>query len=266
MLEFLLIEGALKFGDFTLKSGRKSPYFIDLASVMTTGSKLRRVISFYKAALLQASVFKELMMEQQQHTTRSDDTSSTQPSVVLFGPPYKGITLASSLAYALDAEDIDARNANRVAFMYNRKEAKDHGEGGMFVGYPYLSTNCMTPIILVDDVLTAGTAVTTSLNLLQDQAVQVDGTKGGRTLPILALLVAMDRQERPKDVAKVASRHLRDTHGIEVIAIFTLSDLILYLEDLVRATSPLSTPLQAVKSWLLENDGISRLKHHRDSC
>ena len=144
---FLESAGVLKFGDFTAKSGRKIPYFIN-AGEIKTGDQIRKLGEFY------AKAYKEHIGEKK---------------AVLFGPAYKGIPIAVSVASALSANGLD------IPFFFNRKEAKDHGEGGVFVGYKPTSGE---EIVIVEDVITAGTAIRESMELLRDPSGQ---TLPGRT-------------------------------------------------------------------------------------
>ena len=151
-IEFALSRQVLKFGSFTLKSGRTSPYFFN-AGLFNTGSDLAKLGRFYAAALQDAGVEFD----------------------VLFGPAYKGITIATTAAVALaDHYNLD------VPYSFNRKEAKTHGEGGNLVGSPLKGR-----IMLVDDVITAGTAIRESMTLIQAQGAELTG-----------VLIALDRQER----------------------------------------------------------------------
>jgi len=176
---------ALKFGEFTLKSGRISPYFFN-AGVFNTGRALAMLGEVYAQAL----VAKKLGCD------------------VLFGPAYKGIPLVSALAVALSSNHgIDK------PYAFNRKEAKDHGEGGMIVGAPLEGK-----VLIVDDVITAGTAIREAVEIIQAQ--------GGIAA---AVLIALDRQE--KGVGdKSAIQEVQDDYGIPVYSLITLSDLIDYLE------------------------------------
>ncbi|MFM2486995.1 orotate phosphoribosyltransferase [Celerinatantimonas yamalensis] len=185
-IEFALSRGVLKFGQFTLKSGRVSPYFFN-AGLFNRGSDLARLGRFYAAALVDAGVEYDLV----------------------FGPAYKGIPLASATVVALDEHyDIDK------PYCFNRKEAKDHGEGGNLVGSP-LQGNVM----LVDDVITAGTAIRESLALFEHYPCQLAG-----------VLIALDRQERGQGELSAIQEVERDS-GAAVIAIVTLSDVIAYLQE-----------------------------------
>ncbi|SHO57630.1 orotate phosphoribosyltransferase [Vibrio quintilis] len=185
-IEFALERDVLKFGEFTLKSGRKSPYFFN-AGLFNTGRDLARLGLFYASALVDAGIEYD----------------------VLFGPAYKGIPIATTTAVALaDHHDVD------TLYCFNRKEAKDHGEGGNLVGSALEGR-----IMLVDDVITAGTAIRESMEIIQNNGAQLAG-----------VLVAIDRQEKGKGELSAIQEVERD-FGCSVISIVSLSDLITYLEE-----------------------------------
>ena len=174
-IEFALSKQVLKFGEFTLKSGRTSPYFFN-AGLFNTGRDLALLGRFYAEALADSGIAFD----------------------VLFGPAYKGIPIATTTAVALaEHHDMD------VPYCFNRKEAKDHGEGGTLVGSPLQGR-----VMLVDDVITAGTAIRESMTLL----------------------ISLDRQERGREALSAIQEVERD-YGCRVISIITLSDLIHYLEE-----------------------------------
>ncbi|HKU80144.1 MAG TPA: orotate phosphoribosyltransferase [Rhodanobacteraceae bacterium] len=182
-LETALSRGVLRFGEFTLKSGRQSPYFFNMGR-MDTGAALADVGAAYAAALVANDVAFDM----------------------LFGPAYKGIPLAAATAVALARE-----HGRDVPWAYNRKEAKDHGEGGVIVGAPLSGR-----VLIVDDVITAGTAVRESLGLIRGAGATVAG-----------VLVALDRQERGQG-ERSAVQELAREHGVPVIAIVGLGDLMDY--------------------------------------
>jgi len=185
-IEFALAKEVLKFGEFTLKSGRTSPYFFN-AGLFNTGGDLARLGRFYAAALADSGIEFDL----------------------LFGPAYKGIPIATTTAVALfDHHDID------TPYCFNRKEAKTHGEGGNLVGSPLAGK-----VMLVDDVITAGTAIRESMELIQAHNAELSG-----------VLIALDRQEKGKGELSAIQEVERD-FGTKVISIVTLGDLISYLED-----------------------------------
>lgn len=184
-IEFALEKQVLKFGEFTLKSGRKSPYFFN-AGLFNSGRDLAKLGRYYAAALVDSAINYD----------------------VLFGPAYKGIPIASATAVQLaELHDQD------VPWCFNRKEAKDHGEGGNLVGSPLKGR-----IMLVDDVITAGTAIRESMDLIHANGAELAG-----------VLIALDRQEKGKGELSAIQEVQRD-YNAPVIAIITLGDLISYLE------------------------------------
>jgi orotate phosphoribosyltransferase len=193
-IRFMLSAGALKFGDFTTKSGRKTPYFINTGAYKT-GSQMEKLGEFYARALSQA------------HGDKVDN---------LFGPAYKGIPLAISTVMALNrffGQDL--------SYTFNRKEVKDHGEGGALVGFDYAlwkgSESCR--VVLIEDVTTAGTSVRESLPLIQST---------GKALAV-GLVVSVDRMEKGSG-ERSALREIREEHGIKTTAIVSFEDLLSYLE------------------------------------
>jgi orotate phosphoribosyltransferase len=184
-IEFALDRQALKFGEFTLKSGRKSPYFFN-AGLFNTGKDLALLGRFYAAALMDANLNYD----------------------VIFGPAYKGIPIVSSTVVALSEHyNVD------VPYCFNRKEAKDHGEGGNLVG----STIYQQRVMLVDDVITAGTAIRESMRILEDNQSKLAG-----------VLICLDRQEKGRGELS-AIQEIKQTYSCDVISIITLDDLIQYL-------------------------------------
>ncbi len=199
-IEFALEKQVLKFGEFTLKSGRKSPYFFN-AGLFNTGRDLARLGRFYAAALVDSGIEFD----------------------VLFGPAYKGIPIATTTAVALaDHHDVD------TPYCFNRKEAKNHGEGGNLVG-----SKLEGRVMLVDDVITAGTAIRESMELIQANKADLAG-----------VLVAIDRQEKGKGELSAIQEVERD-FGCAVISIVSLTDLITYLEQQGNNTEH----LEAVKAY-----------------
>ncbi|MDG2664678.1 orotate phosphoribosyltransferase, partial [Vibrio parahaemolyticus] len=193
----------LKFGEFTLKSGRKSPYFFN-AGLFNTGRDLARLGRFYAAALADSGIEFD----------------------VLFGPAYKGIPIATTTAVALaDHHDID------TPYCFNRKEAKDHGEGGNLVGSALEGR-----IMLVDDVITAGTAIRESMEIIQANGADLAG-----------VLVAIDRQEKGKGELSAIQEVERD-FGCAIISIISLTDLVTFLEE--KGTD--KEHLEAVKAYRAE--------------
>ena len=202
-IEFALEKGVLKFGEFTLKSGRKSPYFFN-AGLFNTGRDLARLGRFYAEALVDAGIEYD----------------------VLFGPAYKGIPIATTTAVALaDHHDVD------TPYCFNRKEAKAHGEGGNLVGSALEGR-----IMLVDDVITAGTAIRESMEIIKANGADLAG-----------VLVAIDRQEKGKGELSAIQEVERD-FGCAVISIVSLGDVVSYLEE----QDGMETHLEAVKAYRTE--------------
>ena len=185
-VDFMLEIGALKFGEFTLKSGRVSPFFFD-AGQFNQGNHLSRLGQFYAQAI---------------------DASGIKFDV-LFGPAYKGIPLAAAAAIALN----DSFNRN-VPYSFNRKEAKDHGEGGDIVGH-----SLEGDVLIIDDVITAGTAIREAKNIIEANGAR---TKG--------VVVALDRQEKGKGELS-AIQEVEKNFGIAVVSIIDLSHIVDYLKD-----------------------------------
>jgi orotate phosphoribosyltransferase len=191
-IEFALQAGVLRFGEFTTKAGRLSPYFFN-AGLFNRGALLGRLARFYAQTLLAARAEGRVEFD------------------MLFGPAYKGITLAAATAMALAELGAD------VPFAYNRKEAKDHGEGGLIVGAPLAGR-----VVIVDDVITAGTSVRESVGLIR---------ASGATPA--AVLIALDRMERAgaDDAlsARSAAQEVEATYQLPVLAIATLDDVMGFL-------------------------------------
>ena len=182
-LQFALAHDVLRFGEFITKAGRKSPYFFN-AGLFCDGASLGRLGEFYAHALLESAVGCD-------H---------------LFGPAYKGIALASATAIAL------AARGHNLPYAFNRKEAKDHGEGGSIVG-----AKLRGRVMIVDDVITAGTSVRESVTLIRANGAEPAG-----------VLIALDRMERGQGDAS-AVQEVRETHGIPVVAIATLDDVMAFI-------------------------------------
>ena len=185
-VDFTLETGVLKFGEFTLKSGRISPYFFN-AGLFNKGSHLSQLGKFYAQAI----------------------EASNLKFDVLFGPAYKGIPLATATAIALN----DSFNRN-VPYSFNRKEVKDHGEGGNIVGHPLEGD-----ILIIDDVITAGTAIREAQDIISANGAN---TKG--------VIVALDRQEKGNSELS-AIQEVEQIFGISVLSIINLSHIIDYLKD-----------------------------------
>jgi orotate phosphoribosyltransferase len=184
-LAFAVAHDVLRFGDFVTKAGRRTPYFFN-AGLFDDGESLRRLGCYYADAMFAAG----LECDQ------------------LFGPAYKGITLAAATAIAL------AEKGHNLPFSFNRKEAKDHGEGGTVIGAPLRGR-----VLVVDDVITAGTSVRESVEMIRREGGQPAG-----------VLIALDRMERGQG-AKSAVQEVRDAFGIPVAAIATLDDLMAFVAD-----------------------------------
>lgn len=185
-IEFAIEQNVLRFGEFTLKSGRISPYFFN-AGLFNSGAALAKLGRFYAAAIEQAGV----------------------PFDVLLGPAYKGIPLAATTAVALaDHHDRD------VPYVFNRKEAKDHGEGGNLVGAPLEGG-----VMIIDDVITAGTAIREVMEIIDNAGAKPAGT-----------VIALNRQEKGKGELSAIQEVERD-YNMPVISIVSLNDLIEYLEE-----------------------------------
>ncbi|MBA6328119.1 orotate phosphoribosyltransferase [Colwellia sp. MB02u-6] len=195
-IEFALAKQVLRFGEFTLKSGRISPYFFN-AGLFNTGGDLARLGRFYAAALQDSNIDYNL----------------------LFGPAYKGIPIATTTAVALaDSYNID------MPYCFNRKEAKTHGEGGSLVGSPLQGK-----VMLVDDVITAGTAIRESMQIIQAHGAELSG-----------VLIALDRQEKGQAELSAIQEVERD-FNTQVISIVTLANLISYLEEKPDMTDSLAS-------------------------
>ncbi|KAL7753272.1 orotate phosphoribosyltransferase [Sorochytrium milnesiophthora] len=189
-IRFCLDSGVLQFGSFTLKSGRCSPYFLN-AGRFDTGQALATVGSFYADAVL--------------------DHAATFQHDVLFGPAYKGIPLVTATAVAL------ANKGHSFPYAFNRKEAKDHGEGGSLVGASLAGKR----VLIVDDVITAGTAIRECFPILEAAGATVAG-----------VLVAVDRMEvAGNNTGKSAIQEVQESMGVPVRAIVTMDDIMEYLEQ-----------------------------------
>ena len=183
-LEFALAREVLRFGEFITKAGRRSPYFFN-AGLFSDGASLGQLGAFYAQALLASGIGCDQ----------------------LFGPAYKGITLAAATAIALAAK------GHNLPYSFNRKEAKDHGEGGSIVGAPVRGR-----VMIVDDVISAGTSVRESVELIRREGAQPAG-----------VLIALDRMERGHGTSS-AVQDVRDTFGIPVVSIATLDDVMTFVD------------------------------------
>ena len=188
-IKFLEDAGVLKFGDFTAKSGRKIPYFINAGDIKT-GEQIQKLGEFYAKAYFEKVGNKKS---------------------VLYGPAYKGIPIAVSVAVALAKDGLD------VPFFFNRKEEKDHGEGGVFVGY---KPQAGEDVVIVEDVITAGTAIRESMAILS----KLDG------VDVKATFVMVDRKEKGQG-EKSAMAEVTDEFGFPVYSVVDVYDIIEYLEE-----------------------------------
>ena len=206
-IEFALGRGVLKFGEFTLKSGRKSPYFFN-AGLFNTGRDLAKLGQYYAQALQASNIEYDL----------------------LFGPAYKGIPIATTTAVALaDKHDVDK------PYCFNRKEAKTHGEGGNLVGSALAGK-----VMLVDDVITAGTAIRESMALIAAHDASLAG-----------VLIALDRQEKGQGELSAIQEVERD-FATQVVSIVSLADLIEYLQTQVSMQPNLAEHLANIKQYRVD--------------
>ena len=206
-IEFAIEKGVLKFGEFTLKSGRKSPYFFN-AGLFNTGGALAKLGRFYAAAIEDAGIEFDVML----------------------GPAYKGIPLAATTVVAM-ANDFD----KDVPYVFNRKEAKDHGEGGNLVGAPLAGR-----VLIIDDVITAGTAIREVMTLINDNGATPAAT-----------IIALNRMERGTGELSAIQEVERD-YNMQVASIISLDNLVEYLEELGDKSSELA----AIRAYR-EEYGIS---------
>src|SRR5665811_1078460 len=207
-IRFAVQQKVLRFGEFQTKAGRLSPYFFN-AGLFNDGDSLRNLSQFYAQAILAAEI----------------------PFDMLFGPAYKGIPLAAGTAIAL------AEQGRNVPYCYNRKEAKDHGEGGTTVG-----AKLQGRVLIIDDVISAGTSVRESIELIRAAGAEP-----------CAVVIALDRMERGLgDLSAV--QEVRESYGIPVVAIATLNDLLGFLQEEGEMTANLSA-VQAYRDLFgVEND------------
>jgi orotate phosphoribosyltransferase len=199
-IQFAIENQVLRFGSFTLKSGRVSPYFFN-AGLFNTGAHLAKLGRFYASAIVDSGI--------------AFDT--------LFGPAYKGIPLASAAAIALAEQ-----HQRNVPWCFNRKEAKDHGEGGNIVGAPLKGK-----VLIIDDVITAGTAIRESMDIIQAAGASAAG-----------VVIALDRQERGKGEMS-AIQEVEQGFGIRVVSIISLTDLMTYL----KGDPSLAQHLSAIEAY-----------------
>lgn len=198
-IQFAVEKGVLRFGEFKTKAGRLSPYFFN-AGLFNDGESLGRLADFYARAILASGIGVDM----------------------LFGPAYKGIPLAAGTAVAL------AQKGRNLPFCFNRKEAKDHGEGGTLIGAPLAGR-----VLIIDDVISAGTSVRESVELIRNAGAQPCG-----------VVIALDRMERGQGELS-AVEEVRQAYGMPVVAVATLDDLLAYL----GAKPDLAQDLQAVSRY-----------------
>lgn len=212
---FAIDSGVLRFGEFITKAGRKSPYFFN-AGLFNQGDQLVRLGQFYAQSILQSGVEFDMV----------------------FGPAYKGIPLAALVTAEL------ARLGRSVPFAYNRKEVKDHGEGGSLVGAPLQGR-----VLIIDDVISAGTAVRESIALI----------RAAGAVPH-SLAIALDRQEKAtengQDVPHSAVQYVRQSLGMQVCAIAKLDDVLGYLESDVAAQTGTQVPASQAADVLAYRDKV----------
>ena len=206
-IQFLEGAGVLKFGDFTAKSGRKIPYFINAGDIKT-GDQIAKLGEFYAKAYLE---------------------KVGNRRTVLYGPAYKGISIAVSSSIALSKEGPD------VPFFFNRKEAKDHGEGGVFVGYV---PKAGEEVVIVEDVITAGTAIRESMAILSNL----------EDVKVAATFVMVDRKEKGQ-TEKSAMSEVADEFGFPVYSVVDVYDIIEYLEEDEKNAEN----VQRIKNYLAVN-------------
>ena len=202
-ITFSLSYNVLKFGEFTLKSGRTSPYFFN-AGLFNTGRAVSQLGRFYAQAIVDSGVEFDM----------------------LFGPAYKGISLACTTAIAL------ADHHNRdIPWSFNRKEAKDHGEGGVLVGSPLAGK-----VLVIDDVITAGTAINESVKIIRANNAEFAG-----------VTIAIDRQEKGK-AEQSAIQEVQERYNTRVISVANLNDLIEYIEK----SEQMSAYLEPIRAYRLK--------------
>ena len=213
-IDFAIRNKVLQFGCFELKSGRNSPYFFN-SGLFNDGSSIRQLGAFYMHAIEHAGLQFDM----------------------LFGPAYKGIPLVTALAVAYSDE-----RGRSLPYCFNRKEEKDHGEGGMVAGAPLYGS-----VLVIDDVITAGTSVHFSIDLIRRHGARA-----------VAVVIALDRQERGRDDADTSAiDEIAQRYGIPVIPIITLDDLIEYLRD----DPAHSEPLEAILEYRMEQG----IRHQREN-
>ena len=205
-IAFAIKKEVLRFGEFKTKAGRLSPYFFN-AGLFNDGESLMKLGEFYAAAIRKSGIEFDM----------------------LFGPAYKGITLVASIAIAF------ARSGHNIPYAYNRKEAKDHGEGGLLVGAPVKGK-----VVIIDDVISAGTSVRESVKLIREAGAEP-----------AAVLIALDRMEKSGTATEVGDKSavqaVEQEFGLPVIAIANLADLMAFLT--ASSNADLTSYLPAVKAY-----------------
>ncbi|ANB11546.1 orotate phosphoribosyltransferase URA5 [Sugiyamaella lignohabitans] len=207
LIESAIASKALKFGEFTLKSGRLSPYFFN-SGLLYTGQALAALAGAYAKTIIEADIEFD----------------------IIFGPAYKGIALAAITAAKL--AELNPEKYNKIEYAYNRKEAKDHGEGGVLVGAPLAGKK----ILILDDIITAGTAIQQAYNIISDAKGTVTG-----------IFLCMDRQEKGTDSDLSAVQVWSEKLNVPIKSIFNLEALIAYL----------------VKGNILSNEEIASMEEYR---
>ena len=211
-IEFALKSNVLRFGEFKTKAGRLSPYFFN-SGLFNTGLKLDTLGAFYARALLDAK-----------NAGRIDFD-------MLYGPAYKGIPLVSTVAINLARMGVD------LPYAFNRKEAKDHGEGGTVIGAPLKGR-----VVIIDDVISAGTSVRESVNLIKANGAEPAG-----------VLIALDRMEKGGNAEVMtetsAVQDVQNTHGIPVVSIASLADLLTFMDGTSDAAKTASVYREAVAAY-----------------
>ena len=202
-IAFALSHEVLRFGKFTLKSGRHSPYFFN-TGLFNSGAALGRLGGFYAQAIVNSGIAFDMV----------------------YGPAYKGIPLASATAIALAAE-----HGRDLPYCFNRKEAKDHGEGGMTLGAPLAGK-----VLIIDDVISAGTSVNESVAMIRGAGAEPAG-----------VVIALDRQERGSGAAS-AVQEVTERHGIPVASVIGLKEILAWLED----DAALNAHMPAVEAYRAE--------------
>ncbi|HEX5393606.1 MAG TPA: orotate phosphoribosyltransferase [Rhodocyclaceae bacterium] len=207
-IAFACQKGVLRFGEFKTKAGRLSPYFFN-AGLFNDGDSMAALCDFYAKAILASGIEFD----------------------VLFGPAYKGIPLAAGIAISL------SQHGRNVPFAYNRKEAKDHGEGGTLVGAPLTGK-----VLIVDDVISAGTSVRESVDMIRNAGATPSG-----------VVIALDRQEKGTG-EKSAVQEVQQSYGIPVVAVATLRDLIAFLQGNTELERNLEAVIRYREQYGIQED------------